>query len=519
MALHLNILLMVPCLFCSWVATAAHKEKSQGQAAAPQPRLEAEGDKVNPRFRLSRDSGYEDTMREDASPTGRLKSGVASMVDPQEELKIKQSNGQLNIVGSVAGGAKYNFMALLQDAEDLTLDHTNISDGVIPLTDAITKAPRLSSVTVRQSDTKDAFLFFLGSALRSNPHIDRVVLDGDKFTAIGLKSILIGLFEMKNLKHLSWRFMPLKTWILPFDDAFVHKKKGYESFEDKEIEVDIGQGKNIYSITFYRKPVWNFLIEDFLEVHKGLHTLDLTGSIEVDTKEDRDNLHALFDQVETMHHLEMLGLGHAKLDQFSVRRLSHALVKLAEAQSVHNEIATGKGLKTLNLVNTVADPENLKDLLKGVQALHTLEELNLAENKIGNKADFLTSLLPILRNLRILNLSKNKLFKVGGRPVRTGELLMKALESRVDTLEVLRLKENKMELHDLSHLKKVLLRCARLRVLDLRFNNLPDKAFNILTELLEALPGLETILVAGNNMTDDKYQKLSVDDQKKILIA
>lgn len=509
---------LFPWFFCSCAVAAEREEKSQVEAAGKACVHAEEDDQLGrPRSPVSRSADGEDE-RPTAKSRSRLRLQTMALSEATTPLEVTRDGMTLKMTGVRAGDAALNFDEQLEDMVVLRMDKANPKDVVIPLTNAIQKATDLERIEVVNSHAGDSFLFFLGSALRTTSGVHTILLDGNHFGGIGLKSILLGLYEMKGLQHLSWRFMDLQGRGLPFDAGYVRKKKGYPSFTNDNIRVNVSGKEAVYKITFYEKPVMRWLAEDLAPAHPALQTLDLTGSFTVKNSEDRDHLFALLDAVEQMTYLQTLGLGHIPFDGFSIRKLARVLEELYQKQSVQGETVSGRGLKVVHLPNVLKAVEDLGDLRKVFNGLLTVEEVDLSENNMGRKGiQFFAHILQELRALRVLKAGGNKLFAGKDTPTRSFEELSAALTARKDTLEEVDLSNNGLDANALQHLKDALATCSKLVVLDLRENPLREGGLFYLAEIVKGKPDIR-VLISEKYIPPHRYEALSARQKEKILL-
>lgn len=511
------LIVCVSCFFCSWSIAASHEEKNQGRsgtADSTNTRLPHEEEPQKGHVSRTSLGAVQDDDEVYRSTTLRRSSIPLDVLDPLLLETAKTSKGiRLTVRGRDAGDQSFDFYKTFANVTHLVLEGTAITDVVVPFTAAIGQASNLQSVEIRSSDTKDSFLFFLGSALREHKGISQIVLDSNRMTPIGLKSILLGLCPMENLRHLSWRFMPIENEILPFDDAYVQERRGYQSFKDNEVKVQMPDDVKVYMVTPDGKsPVQVFRDTILRPYDREEPLLDLARDMDWEGESQKATAELLYYLKRIQSELQKRGRSIVEegSDEISVRfkhdpdiyRITfkdNRVVVSTAKMSIYNITFYRKSawrfffedllprhthLKTLDVTGSlrVSGEEGRKDLfdfLDTLEKMHHLETLGLGHVSFDSFA-------------------VRRLGKVLGNLAQQQSLNGETLEGKA--LKVLYLPgilpKGFKELADLKKTLKIL----TLEELDLAENHLGLNGLAFLGELLPDLRALRKLRVGKNNL-------------------
>jgi len=164
----------------------------------------------------------------------------------------------------------------------------------------------------------------------------------------------------------------------------------------------------------------------------------------------------------------------------SLKKLHLKALRIGEKLGDLVACCKNPSLKELNLEYNGIEPEYCLLLTMIINFEH-LEHLNISHNWIGmHGIERLYDHFKMFKNLKVLNMSSNKLFMM---PDRRTENLKDMLDDIKDTIEELNLSENSMENEDFLILIQSFIKMPRLKVLNLNVNRIEGPALKEFLDL------------------------------------
>ena len=373
---------------------------------------------------------------------------------------LKVINLQSNNITEKAAEALASIISSNTGLEELYLGNNTIQLGIITMSTALKNISSLKVLDLYSNNIPEEAADELSAAIKANNSLEKLSLGGNH---LGSSTVMVvnALKQFTTLKELDLIDNQNRSEELaPALTSIISHNKCMESL--------LLSGNNLNDDGIIK-------IAQSLCKHNKLKMINLRSNNITEKAAE-----ALASIISSNTGLIKLYLGNNKI-QLGVITISTALTNISS-------------LKVLDLENNNIPKEAADELSAAIRVNNSLEKLWLDGNHLGSSTVMIVNALKQVTTLKELSLNDNQ---------NRGEELAPALTSIIShnkSIEILLLNDNYLNDDGVIKIAQALCKHTKLKMIDLRGNNITERSAEALASIISSNTGLEELYLGNNQI-------------------
>ena len=384
--------------------------------------------------------------------------GIAQSL--RECCKLKCINLQSNKVTERAAEALAHVISSNTGLEELYLGNNQLQLGVIKIATALNIISSLKILDLQHNNIPEQVAGNLAGAISANTSLEKLWLSGNHLGS-SLVVVVNALKEILTLKELH-----------------LNDNKNRNEELAPSIRYVVTKNKLIQSLLLSNNnlnDVGVMMIDQSLCKHSQLKCINLQGNNITKKSEE-----VIASVISSNTRLEELDLGNNQL-QLGAIKIAAALKNISS-------------LKLLDLNNNNIPNQAADGIAAAIRGNSSLEKLRLNGNHLGSSIVVVVNALKNISTLKDLSLNDNK--------NRNKELpiALKSILINNTFIERLLLSDNYLNDDGVKCIAQALCKHSKLKLLDMRNNNITEEAAEALVSVISSNNGLEELYLGNNQL-------------------